>query len=417
MSRIVSSASTARAHSRQRSSQPSFVQTSLAVAMFSALTSISFAASALTIDQANKTVTVDQPYTMTIVRDYGSSTVQNPHARLFSNVVLGESAGSSSTSPAESQADASGFTLNIQNNVTYPQGATDMYGPIGAARIEHSGSSIGTANDNTVNLSGNVELLAARADQGVKLFGGYIRIADRTNAETMTGNLTANNNRIVIGDGVRSNRMGDLIAGYVYNQDLGKPGAQTGSMKATVTGNEVVINGGTLQFGQGYLAGGYASLASKNAVDVTVLAENNSVTINNVNQTSEKGSTNGLYGAFLSGTSDNGNGTGTVTLTARKNRITIAGGTIGGFSNGIAGASFVGYSAADSSYKDIVAESNSVTIKDGSVLTLSNVYGVHAARGMRSTTLTNNTVTIEGGDFRRADARELAPVQVHHRPY
>ena len=391
MNGIVSSASMTCTQSVQRSSSPSFVQTSLAIAMFSALSCISLSASALTLDSSQKTVTVNEDHTIAIVQDSGSSLQVKSHARLFSSDVLAESDSSSSATPAASQPEASGFTLNIQDSVICPQGTSEMACPVGAARIEHIGQAVAKTNDNTVTLSGNAELKSEVEGRGAALYAGYIEIGDRTNSESMAGQLTSNRNRIEVNEGFSSQDLGDMVAGYVYARDFARPGAQTGTLEATVTNNEVVINGGTFHLNQSQIAGGYASLIAKNAVVVNVLLEDNSVTIKNINEDFRAKSISSLYGAFLSGASDTGN----VALTARRNHVTIEGGTFGGFSNGIVGAKF----SSDPSLMDVTSENNSVTINGGTFRNVSYINGTYIYQGRHSTTLTGNEVTIKGGDF------------------
>lgn len=390
MSRIVSSALTTRAHSRQRSSQPSFVQTSLAVAMFSALTSISFAASALTMDQANKTVTVDEDYTPTVVQDQGSLSSVTNHARLFSNVVLAESEGSSSGASAASQPEASGFTLNLQESVICPAGTSEMACPVGAARIEHNGSPVATTNNNTVTVSGNAELRSEVATHGASLYAGFIDIGDQTNASSVTGTLLADHNRIVI-DNLSSQNMEHLVAGYVHANDIGKPGIPSGTVEAKATNNEVVINGGTVNLKHGFIAGGFASVGAKNAVNVSAIAENNTVTINNITEDADKDPVSGLYGAHIAGGSD----TGDVSYTGRNNQVVIKGGTFGRFGNGIVGAQF----SSDDRLMTVTAENNSVQIDGGSFTDVSNVYGTYIYHALNRTQLVGNQVTVTGGDF------------------
>ncbi|MDY3114971.1 MAG: hypothetical protein SOR95_03230 [Sutterella sp.] len=179
MSRIVSSAST-RPYSRQRGSRPSFLRTSLSLAILSTFSCVSLSAYALELNADTKTVTVTEPHTIVIVNGPDRSISTNrlvKHVRLFSNVELaGPDGADTSASPSASAAEASGYTLDIQNVITCPKDATESQCPVGAARLEHNGLIAATTNNNTLRLSGSGGFNDPDGFKGAQAYASYIYI-------------------------------------------------------------------------------------------------------------------------------------------------------------------------------------------------------------------------------------------------
>lgn len=352
MSRIVSSAST-HPYSRQRGSRPSFLRTSLSLAILSTFSCVSLSAYALELNADTKTVTVTEPHTIVIVNGPDRSISTNrlvKHARLFSNVELaGPDGADTSSTPAASAAEASGYTLDIQNVITCPRYATESQCPVGAARLEHNGLIAATTNNNTLRLSGNAGFNDPAGFKGARAIASFINISDQTNTSAIAGTLNAQGNHVIV-EAAKASDMLNLSAAYVYattNSSKVTPGAETGTIDAKLMNNTVEIKGGSWHMRNGTISATEASVYSKNAVAVSVLSENNSVTIENIKLTADllafpTSSTrlvSGLYGTQIVGWSGD---TGTSNLVARANQVTINDGTFDTLMDGIVGA-VIGY--------------------------------------------------------------------------
>ena len=379
MSRIVSSASTTRAHSRQRSSQPSFVQTSLAVAMFSALTAISLSANALTLDHDNKTVTVDEAHTIQAVQEQNVT-----QARLFSNTVLVENAAT--------QAEASGYHLIVNAPLTCPEGTS--FCSIGAARLDYTGLAQTNTSNSTLTLSSTSELRSATGVGKIALYAGSIEFIGQTDATTLASSLISENNRMNL-DGLTSLNVGDIVAGRIAVRDTGTAGAQSGTLEAHLTNNKLSLKGVTLKLSGDDIVGADASIIAKNAVNVSITSENNSVLLDHFNDDtsgfSVQPSLSGIDGTSLTAST----GTGEISFTALNNSVVIKSGQVGPLSRGISGA----YLSNNPRLMEVTSENNSVTVEGGTFTRAFNVYGTYVPQGINRTVVTGNQVTIKGGDF------------------
>lgn len=399
MNRIVSSAST-RPYSRQRSSRPSFLRTSLSLAILSTFSCVSLSAYALELNAGTKTVTVTEPHTIVIVNGPERSISTNrlvKHGRLFSNVELaGPEGADTSATPAASAAEASGYTLDIQNVITCPKSATESQCPVGAARLEHNGLIAATTNNNTLRLSGSGGFNDPTGFKGARAYASYINIIDKTNTSDIAGTVTAQGNRVIV-ENTNSSKMLALSAASIFAKSSG---AQTGTIESRLLDNSVEITGGSWHIRNGSISGGQAYVYGTNAVAVSVLSENNSVTIENINLTADllafpTSSTrlvSGLYGTEVAGWSG---ATGTASLVTRANQVTINGGTFDTLMDGIVGAVI----GADKTTTEVTSENNVVTINGGTFTDVRNIYGTNAEAGKTSTTLTGNKTIIDGGKF------------------
>ena len=399
MSRIVSSAST-RPYSRQRVSRPSFLRTSLSLAILSTFSCVSFSAYALELNADTKTVTVTEPHTIVLVSGPDRSTSTNvpiKHGRLFSNVELaGPDGADTSATPAASATEASGYTLDIQNVITCPKFATESQCPVGAARLEHNGLIAATTNNNTLRLSGSGGFNDPDGFKGAQTYASFIDITDKTNTSDIAGTATAQGNRVIV-ENTNSSDMLALSAARIFAKSSG---AQTGTIDAKLLNNTVEIKDGSWHIRNGTISATEASVYSKNAVAVSVLSENNSVTIENINLTADllaypTSSTrlvSGLYGTQIGGWSGD---TGTSNLVARANQVTINDGTFDTLMDGIIGA-VIGYGKTT---KEVTSENNVVIINGGTFTDVVNVYGTNTGAGLTSTTVTGNKVllTEKGG--------------------
>ncbi len=394
MSRIVSSAST-HPYSRHRVSRPSFLRTSLSLAILSTFSCVSLSAYALELNADTKTVTVTEPHTIVIVNGPDRSISTNrlvKHARLFSNVELaGPDGADTSDSPAASAAEASGYTLDIQNVITCPRYATESQCPVGAARLEHNGLIAATTNNNTLRLSGSGGFNDPAGFKGAQAYASYIYITDKTNTSDIAGTVTAQGNRVIV-ENTNSSDMLALSAARIFAKSSG---AQTGKIDAKLLDNSVEITDGSWHIRNGSISGGQAFVYGANAVAVSVLSENNSVTINNINQTADLWQVkstkspfvSGIYGTEVVGWSGT---TGTASLVTRANQVTINGGRFDTLMDGIVGA-VIGHG---NNTTEITSENNVVTINGGTFTDVRNIYGTNATTGTLNTTLTGNQVII-----------------------
>ncbi len=172
-----------------------------------------------------------------------------------------------------------------------------------------------------------------------------------------------------------------------------------GEFAATeVSGNKVTVDGEANNWtavAGGYLTGGY--YYAGDVLD-TVTVKDNIVTV-------KSGNVGAVIGGFNAGIDPED--MDYVPGTTTGNQVIINGGQVGGAVGGMAGESMdsLGYISYTGSVPHATVEDNTVTVRDGSIMSVTG--GFAQVSGDGDTSVSGNTVTIEGGTVLRAIGGEV----------